>query len=79
MLYEVITIYVQILQGGQVGNPLRRVPRGINLHGGGIQRPGCVRPHQAVDHIRHPLGGGEVGTVQVEGDGIPLAESYNFV
>ena len=67
-------VHFQVLDGGEVGDPLGRIPRCEYLDGGGVHRLGGVRTHQIVDHVRQTAGGGEVRPVQVEGDGVALAE-----
>ncbi len=67
-------IHLQVLDGGEIGDPLARVPRCVDLDRGGIKRLRRVGADQIVDHVRQPARRGEIGAVQVEGDGIPLAK-----
>ena len=67
-------IHIQVLQRRQIRNSLPWIARRKYLDRGRIQRTRRIRPHQAVNHIRHSFGSGKVGAIQVEGDGIAVIE-----
>ncbi len=65
----------QVFQNRQVVDTLARIKRRGHTHRTTVQGLSDARAQQFVDLVDNPLGSGEVGTVQVQGQGIALIEA----
>ena len=59
-------LHLEVLQQRDEGHALVRILRPAHVHRAGIQRVRHVRAQHPVDPLGHMLGGGEIGTKQVE-------------
>ncbi len=71
-------VYLQILDGREIGDPLTRITRRIDLDRSGIECLRGIGADQIVHHISQSACSSKIRAVQVEGDGIALTERIGY-